>query len=322
MSSLQAVRQSQRQLLALQKQGENKKCFECGASNPQWASPKYGIFICLDCAGIHRSLGVHLSFVRSVTMDQFKPEELALMEHGGNQKAREYFESHGIDPAHVSIKDKYSSTVAEDWREKLAAEAEGKEWVRRERPVVIPHTEEPQAHPLQSVTSSSMSSNGPSSLAGPSRNTASSNGADSYGEPDITTEAWSAISSGWGWFSKTVSSTVTDATENYVRPGMRNFAESEFGNNAKNAVLQFGRRVKETGAYSAEQFNKYAGEALDGHDEASSQSVDPKFASVFEDWKPRSHNDSPASTHGPSDELHFSSGFANPSSMENAKKDD
>ncbi|KAJ2740511.1 Zn finger-containing GTPase- Activating Protein for ARF [Coemansia sp. BCRC 34301] len=120
---------AKRTLLELQRKDGNKLCVDCGSPNPQWASVSLGTFFCLNCSGQHRGLGVHLSFVRSITMDKWTPEQLKRMECGGNAKAVAFFESQPDYNPNMSIKDKYSSQFADLWRQKLIAECEGSMWV-------------------------------------------------------------------------------------------------------------------------------------------------------------------------------------------------
>jgi ADP-ribosylation factor GTPase-activating protein 1 len=55
----------------LMKEPSNRYCFDCNSPYPKWASLNHGIYICLNCAGLHRGLGVQMSFVRSITMDNW-----------------------------------------------------------------------------------------------------------------------------------------------------------------------------------------------------------------------------------------------------------
>jgi len=97
----------------------NKRCFDCGQISPQWASVNNGIFICLNCSGIHRSYGVDISFVRSVTMDSWSPKQLKCMQLGGNHSLSEFLSSYDLMSEPMDVR--YQTKAAEYYRKKLRA---------------------------------------------------------------------------------------------------------------------------------------------------------------------------------------------------------
>ncbi|KAF8020914.1 hypothetical protein BT93_G1355 [Corymbia citriodora subsp. variegata] len=78
----------------LQKVCGNDRCADCGAPEPDWASLNLGVLVCIECSGVHRNLGVHISKVRSLTLDVkvWEPSVISLFQSLGNAFANSVWE--------------------------------------------------------------------------------------------------------------------------------------------------------------------------------------------------------------------------------------
>ncbi|XP_021102944.1 arf-GAP with GTPase, ANK repeat and PH domain-containing protein 1 isoform X2 [Heterocephalus glaber] len=70
----------------------NSHCVDCDTQNPNWASLNLGALMCIECSGIHRNLGTHLSRVRSLDLDDWPIELIQVMSSIGNELANSVWE--------------------------------------------------------------------------------------------------------------------------------------------------------------------------------------------------------------------------------------
>ncbi|XP_059615739.1 arf-GAP with coiled-coil, ANK repeat and PH domain-containing protein 2 [Phlebotomus argentipes] len=93
----------------------NSMCCDCGHPQPKWASINLGITLCIACSGIHRSLGVHYSKVRSLTLDAWEPEIIKVMTELGNGVVNRIYEATADGAAVERATENCDISVREAW---------------------------------------------------------------------------------------------------------------------------------------------------------------------------------------------------------------
>ena len=106
----------------LNKEG-NSVCVDCGGEKPKWASMNNGVFLCLKCAGIHRSFGMSVSLIRSLQIDSWTEKQLLYLTKGGNKNFKNNLSEFNIaETATLDIK--YKSKAADYYRKFLKNEVD------------------------------------------------------------------------------------------------------------------------------------------------------------------------------------------------------
>ncbi|KAM6455646.1 arf-GAP with SH3 domain, ANK repeat and PH domain-containing protein 1 isoform 3-T3 [Liasis olivaceus] len=83
----------------IQRLSGNDVCCDCGSPDPTWLSTNLGILTCIECSGIHREMGVHISRIQSLELDKLGTSELLLAKNIGNNSFNEIMEGNLPSPS-------------------------------------------------------------------------------------------------------------------------------------------------------------------------------------------------------------------------------
>ena len=113
----------------LMKIPENKKCFDCDNISCQWASVNNGIFLCTNCSGIHRGLGVEKSYIKSIVWDNWTENQMEFMKQGGNKQLKELLYNYNFDKNLISRENFYQTKIMDYYRKYLKCKVEKKDFM-------------------------------------------------------------------------------------------------------------------------------------------------------------------------------------------------
>ena len=112
----------QKRLVDILKRPENLTCAECSSRLPRWASTSLGVFFCTSCSGSHRGLGVHISKVKSTTLDKWTEAQVDFVSRLGNARANAYWEANvpvGKKPTPTWTRDQCERFIREKYERKM-----------------------------------------------------------------------------------------------------------------------------------------------------------------------------------------------------------